>query len=563
MDDDLKRQRAGRGAPIQNIKDYGLEVGGPIPKRGRAVVLGQLRPARTSRPASSASIFPLPDARCQAMKSWARRRSFCALPTTDEVRGCLGDRTGHQAEQLQREGRRGAVHATTASRSRTAGERSSRMRATRPTRVRFEMRCIVRGLAPSRFGAFGWLTGPNPMWKAERPARAHRSVARGRAVVARRQQLRARFPRGRAPRACSPATRLRQLRLRPLYLRAGPFIRPTNSVDVMTSYFMPGHARPAITHSRPAIAGARPPRTPRSTSATPSPRFTDRAGGRAGPKRLAVPRVGHRLPPRNAGRVYVQDTFQAGQPDAQSRRSLGPAARILVGLAPCPRTRSRRRFCRKVTFHGADPGVVWDVFSPRLGANWDFQNDGRTVAHALYARCTLGRWRRARSLAFSTRSAAVLEVDFPWVDTNGNRTVEARVKWTSSQILFFSGNWGDPASGPHVRRHGQHPSIPTSRTIARASSSSASIASSTPQHIAVGASYIWRNYDPLPVGRSPELHERRTTPRVPSSRRLRPRVPWPTRAARRSPTHEPTIPIGRAPAHEHSGSRSAPTAASS
>ena len=41
---ELKAQGAGSGAPIQNIKDYGFDVGGPIAK-GKAVVLGQLRRA--------------------------------------------------------------------------------------------------------------------------------------------------------------------------------------------------------------------------------------------------------------------------------------------------------------------------------------------------------------------------------------------------------------------------------------------------------------------------------------------------------------------------------------
>ena len=42
--DEIRAQGAGSGAPIQNINDFGVEVGGPI-KRDKLVVLGQLRQA--------------------------------------------------------------------------------------------------------------------------------------------------------------------------------------------------------------------------------------------------------------------------------------------------------------------------------------------------------------------------------------------------------------------------------------------------------------------------------------------------------------------------------------
>ncbi len=50
----LRAQGATSGNPIQNIKDYGVEVGGPI-QQGTRVGVGQLRQATSSTSASSAS----------------------------------------------------------------------------------------------------------------------------------------------------------------------------------------------------------------------------------------------------------------------------------------------------------------------------------------------------------------------------------------------------------------------------------------------------------------------------------------------------------------------------
>ena len=52
--DEVKLQRSGSGQPIQNIKDYGFEVGGPI-VRGKSGT-GAATAGRTSRPGSWASI---------------------------------------------------------------------------------------------------------------------------------------------------------------------------------------------------------------------------------------------------------------------------------------------------------------------------------------------------------------------------------------------------------------------------------------------------------------------------------------------------------------------------
>ena len=83
--DDIKRQRAGSGAPIQNIKDYGFEVGGPILK-GKLWYWGSY--AKQDIKAGIVGFYKR-DADCQAIKA-ALAADPLAPYSTEEVRACLG-----------------------------------------------------------------------------------------------------------------------------------------------------------------------------------------------------------------------------------------------------------------------------------------------------------------------------------------------------------------------------------------------------------------------------------------------------------------------------------------
>ena len=81
----MKLQRSGSGQPIQNIKDYGFEVGGPI-VRGKLWYWGSY-----GRQDIKAGIvgFYLPTPPCRAMKA-ALAIDPLAPFSTDEQRSCLG-----------------------------------------------------------------------------------------------------------------------------------------------------------------------------------------------------------------------------------------------------------------------------------------------------------------------------------------------------------------------------------------------------------------------------------------------------------------------------------------
>src|SRR5688572_11024577 len=96
INDDLRRQGATSGNPIQNIKDYGFELGGPI-YRGRAWVWGGVGKQTVDVGVVG---FYKPTAECQAFKSAA----VALAAPIDAVNECLNtDRTLLQQTNLKAE----------------------------------------------------------------------------------------------------------------------------------------------------------------------------------------------------------------------------------------------------------------------------------------------------------------------------------------------------------------------------------------------------------------------------------------------------------------------------
>ena len=155
-----------------------------------------------------------------------------------------------------------------------------------------------------------------------------------------------------------------------------------------------------------------------------------------------------------------------------------------------------------IDFPGADAGVMWNDLSPRIGVTYDLRGDGRTVSRRSYA--TYYGQMAPGQLSSELAATGAVFVRYPWTDTNGDGFVQAGEVNTSVPFLSKS-NAYDPAN-PTELPVAEHASIRTSRTIARASSSSASTARSARQ-MAFGASYIWRKYD-RSLERSRQLDER-------------------------------------------------------
>ena len=241
--------------------------------------------------------------------------------------------------------------------------------------------------------------------------------------------------------------------------------------------------------SRSGIAGA--PRTPTPRNISAATRL----------RRSAAPAVNRR--PTTARRgcsairspitidthaAYLQDTIQAGwltlnlglRWDRQFEEALEstvPAHPFAPQILP------------SVTFGGADPascGTTSRRDSAPIGISRT--TDGRW--HMRPLRRTTANWRLAGCRRRSTPSVVWRREILPWVDVNGNRTVEGS-EVDHTRLLFFSGAW-DPARPTFLGSvNTVDPNIKNDRTREFI----AGIDRELTRDLAVGASYIWRNYD--------------------------------------------------------------------
>ncbi|HMC70549.1 MAG TPA: hypothetical protein VKJ07_15440, partial [Mycobacteriales bacterium] len=154
IDDTLRNQGASSGNPIQNIKDYGVEAGGPL-KKGRAWVWGSF-----GRQLIDVGVlgFYQPTTFCQSLKSAA----VASAQSIDTINGCLNtDRTLLQTTNLKAEvqlfkGNKATLFNNFAKKERNARGASdlNPIETTTP-----------QGAVDASFGKHWWNTGPNPTFK--------------------------------------------------------------------------------------------------------------------------------------------------------------------------------------------------------------------------------------------------------------------------------------------------------------------------------------------------------------------------------------------------------------
>jgi hypothetical protein len=186
---------------------------------------------------------------------------------------------------------------------------------------------------------------------------------------------------------------------------------------------------------------------------------------------------------------YVQDTYSRGRVTASAglrfdrqwdyaRATSVPAHPFLPEFLPA------------VSFAGANSGVPWTDLSPRLGLNFDLTGDSTTVA-----KVSFGRYYGQMT---PTTTAGILNpvnaaaVRFPWNDLNNDRFVQPN-ELTTSTILAFSGNY-DPANPSFI---GTANTVDPNLRSDRTTEAMVSVDHQLAQDFAVGASYIWRRYDRL------------------------------------------------------------------
>jgi hypothetical protein len=98
-----------------------------------------------------------------------------------------------------------------------------------------------------------------------------------------------------------------------------------------------------------------------------------------------------------------------------------------------------------VNFLGADPGVKFNNFSPRVGLTYDLAGNGKTLARANYAMY----WGQVGTGGISGQINPVTRVSvrYPWIDLNSDKFVQANEIQLGANggktPLAVTGNW-DP-----------------------------------------------------------------------------------------------------------------------
>src|SRR5260370_38491886 len=152
--DALRGQGASSGNPIQNIKDYGFELGGPISK-GKAWIWGSFGKQLIDVGVVG---FYQPTAACQSFKT----SSVALAASIDDVNNCLNtDETLLQTTNLKAEVQLFKGNKLTLFNNFAKKERNARgasdlnpIETTTP-----------QGAVPGTFGKHWWNTGPNPTYK--------------------------------------------------------------------------------------------------------------------------------------------------------------------------------------------------------------------------------------------------------------------------------------------------------------------------------------------------------------------------------------------------------------
>ncbi len=123
----------------------------------------------------------------------------------------------------------------------------------------------------------------------------------------------------------------------------------------------------------------------------------------------------------------MQDTFTRGRLTAQlGIRCDQNHDEALAGIdrrEPARHGQWLPQWLPAISFPGADPGVTFNNFSPRLGLTYDVTGNGKTLAQANYARYygQVGTAASRRTINPVAQTVSAI----PWIDANGDKFAQA------------------------------------------------------------------------------------------------------------------------------------------
>ncbi|MGE3188934.1 MAG: carboxypeptidase regulatory-like domain-containing protein, partial [Vicinamibacterales bacterium] len=469
--DEIRAAGAGSGAPIQNIRDYGFDVGGPI-KKGKAWfwgsygtqdvkvgVVGFFKNTPTCRPAGvPASQIPF-------------------LLNTSQLRDCLEtdlttlNNYNWKVQWAAFTNNRLTFQNTWAEKVRSARDASD----TRPIETTYRQKAVS-----SEYGKFGWNTGPGPFWKL-----SDQHVISDRWLMDMTwSHLGNNFVLDFHDDSLADVQQSLETTtgLNGRSFQQSIFLRPTNSFDVSSNYFLPAalgadHAFKFGYRWRSAHSISLNHRGGNTIA-----RFTNGVANSAD-----LYRDGDSRSHLNTHAFYVQDTVTKDRLTLNlgvrvDRQDDFSAASTVAAHPYAPQV------LPSVDFPGADAGVVWTDVSPRLGATYDLMGDGRSVLSASYS-IYFGQMAPGQ-LSNELAATGAVFVRYPWTDLNGDEFVQAN-ELDYSRILSRSAAY-NPANPSNFLSPGTvDPNIKNDRTREFIVGFDRQVGPT----MAVGASYIWRKYD--------------------------------------------------------------------
>jgi hypothetical protein len=471
--EELKAEGAGSGAPIQNIKDYGFDVGGPI-KKGRAWfwgsygtqdikvgVVGFYNDTPTCRPGGE-ELDP-------------------RTTPTEVLRSCLAtdlttlNNYNWKVTFMPFANNRFNFQNTWAEKVRNARDASD----TRPIETTYRQRAVA-----SDFGTFGWLTGPSPFWKAsDQQVITDRWLVDvmwshlGNNFVLDFHEDALRDVQPRFETSTSVWGRSYQQSI---------FMRPTNSFDIASNYFLPGR----LGGDHAFKFGYRW-RSAHSTSLNHRGGFVIARFDEGVADSADIYRDGNAVSHLDTHAFYLQDTF------TRNRLTLNLGFRLdrqddIAVAATVPANPMFPELMPAIDFPGADAGVTWTDFSPRVGFTYDFAGDGRNILSSSYS--TYFGQMGPGQLSSQLAATGAVFVRYPWSDANGDEFVQAnevntRVPFLSKSTAYDPANPTSTTSPTTV-----DPDVQNDRTREFIVGFDRQLGNT----MAVGANYIWRKYDRFP-----------------------------------------------------------------
>jgi hypothetical protein len=468
--DELREQGAGSGAPIQNIRDYGFDVGGPI-KKGRAWfwgsygtqdvkvgVVGFYKNTPTCRPGGD-DLDP-------------------STTSTDVLRSCLEtdlttlNNYNWKVTLAPFTNNRFNFQNTWAEKVRNARDASD----LRPIETTYRQKAVT-----SDFGQAGWITGPSPFWKvADQHVLSDRWIVDtmwshlGNNFVLDFHEDSLRDVQPLLETSTNAWSRSYQQSI---------FMRPTNSFDLTSNYFLPG----SLGGDHSLKFGYRW-RSAHSTSLNHRGGFIVARFNRGVPDSADIYRDGNAVSHLDTQAFYLQDTFtrnrltlnlgvRVDRQDDESVAAVVPENPVFPDLMP------------SIDFQGADAGVTWTDLSPRLGFTYDFTGDGRNILSSSYS--TYYGQMGPGELSGELAATGAVSVRYPWDDLNRDGFVQRGEVDTSVPFLSKSTAYDPDNPTATTSPTTVDPNIKNDRTREFIVGFDRQLGGT----MAIGANYIWRKYD--------------------------------------------------------------------